>query len=167
VLGGLRDRFVDTDPFGSTMLFTATAGGAGLGYFGTWMRASADASLVYVKQRYAPNAIHSDEPLDAEAEAVFGFARFAGLATARLEVGPLLRTTLGAEATALYVPTDAGTLGDRDLFAYARVDAWSGDGWRVGLSAERYARRQTLRRDGESVGTGLARAGIFMTWEVP
>lgn len=160
-IGGLRDRFIDTDPFGSTLLFTTVVVGGGIDVAWGPLRLVTSASGVYVKQRFAPNALHSDEALDPEAESTFGFAQFGGLSEASL-VFKTSQVEMEVWASRVDITRDATRLQDEELAWKARLVVVRWRSGAMGMSAERYWRWQTLRRDNGMEHNAVSRAGVYL-----
>jgi hypothetical protein len=162
VLGGLRDRFVNADPFDDTLLFTAVAAGGGL--LATWrfMTLSTDASIVYAKQRYAPNLVHSTEERDPEANRNYGFAQFGSARQLRARLAPWTPLALEYRAGILDLRRDGRYYADREQSAALRWAPLDLGPVRIGVSWQWYQRDHGIRRDGDSFHLRLVRTGLFV-----
>lgn len=162
VIGGLRDRFVNTDPFDSTLLFTVVAAGTGIRLHQWWGSASGDASLVYVKQRYTPNLIHSSAELDPEANRIYAYAQFGAMRTWRLLLTPLPSLTLGFAAEVLDLRHDGRYFRDREESAWLKWSFVDLDLLKIGFTWQWHDRTHGIRRDGDALHLRLVRTGLFV-----
>ncbi len=161
VLGDIRDRFLDQDPFNDTLFFTWAVGGAG--YEQKWgpVAVSADAALIYLKQRYSGNYVHTDTPREPALNQLYDFAQFAGATTAGINYLFGDRGSIGLKYERIGLRSRGETYSEEEMSCEARVIAWRGERGAFGLYGQRYERVSGLRRDGKEDGFKMGRFGVF------
>ncbi len=161
VLGDIRDRFLDQDPFNDTLFFTWMVGGAGFEQKWGPVALSGDAGLVYLKQRYAGNYVHTDEPREPALNQLYDFAQFAGATTAGVKYVFGDRGSIGVKYERIDLKSRGEAYSEEETGLEARVIAWRGESAAFGLYAQRYERVSGLRRDGNEDAFRLGRCGVF------
>jgi hypothetical protein len=161
VLGDIRDRYVDQDPFNDTLLFTWMIGGVGVEQaFGPW-KFSLDEGLIYVKQRYAGNFVHTDEPREPELNRLYDFAQLAGATSAGLAYAPARWLRVEATYARIDLKSRGKVYDESESSVDVRVVAWRSEDAAFGIYGQRYERVSALRRDGNEEGFRLGRIGVF------
>jgi hypothetical protein len=165
ILGHIRDQFIDKDPFNDTLLFTVTAGGAG--YFLNLgpLKAGVDTGVVYLKQRFANNYLHSTESLDPETNRIYDFAQFGSLSKASLCLALPHHIKLTGHADFIALKKNGQQFNYQEHGAMLQWSAVRLDGMNFGLSAQYFKRVSGLRNDHKSEGFETARSGIYLEFK--
>lgn len=161
VLGDIRDRFLDDDPFNDTLFFTWMVGGAGVERALGPAAIYADAGLIHLKLRYAGNYVHTDEEREPALNRLYDFSQMAGATTAGLRLDLWERLRLAVWYARIDLKSRGRTFAEREANAEARLVAWRGEASRFGLYVQRYQRLNGLRRDGNQDVLELARFGLY------
>jgi hypothetical protein len=153
VVGYIRDRFLNDDPFDSSLFFTTNYGGAGAQLDAPYARVFADASAVFVKQRYAPNYIHSDIDSDPVNNRIYAIAHAGSYRSLGVELKPV---RIGAALEVTDLVYRGKYMADVERSFYVRAPLYH-----VGLSFQWYRRHHTIRFDGKSDEHDLVRGGLL------
>lgn len=148
VLGHIRDRFIEQDPFSDSLVFTTNVAGAGLLAQTAFFELFADANLVFLKQRYAPNYIHSDEDSDPENNARYALSHLAVYRSFGAELTPFAdRIRFGALAQVTELRYRGSYLSDLEKSVFLRAPVLTAGDATFGVSVQYYFRRHAIRFD--------------------
>lgn len=161
VLGDIRDRFIDDDPFNDTLFFTWMIGGAGFEQRLGPAAFYADAGLIHLKLRFAGNYVHTDEEREPALNRLYDFSQMAGASTVGVRAEPWERLRLAAWYARIDLRSRGRTFAEQETNAEVRFDAWRGEASRIGVYLQRYERLNGLRRDGNHDRFKLARLGLY------
>lgn len=160
VLGDIRDRFITDDPFSDTLLFTSMIGGGGFHERVGPVSLFADTGLIYLKQRYASNFVHTDVAREPELNELYGFAQFAGASNFGVGVA-YPRWSLNGVYGRIDLKSKGEVYAAEEGGIEAKGVVWRGESQAYGIYGQWYRRVSGLRRDHGEDGIYIGRLGIY------
>lgn len=162
ILGRIKDQFIDNDPYSDSLLFTVSV--AGIGYVHRWnfVELGVDSSLIYLKQRYAPNYVHSKIPRETRKNALYDFAGYGGLTEVSISFFLPFHVSFIYSTLRIDMEDQGSWYQDLEHSFESKWSMFQNTNIKTGLSGRYFLRANGLRHDRDVDIFETARFGLFL-----